>query len=364
MAETQAFIAVGEEGNRGAKEVVTVGFIAVNSLEMPEADYMLKEPTEFRGEDTALGDITPAIRMGEKWEGLSLEMPAFTESGVVSGMIGTIFKHFFGKATSVQNAATGQYAHMIYAVNDPFNTANLGAKALTFSLNAMHETTLKNHPYIGGRVSKLSFKQELGEHLIITAEAMGQKLLDPETGLVSPSYPAENLRLDYNNMAIRTGGTVTRTGVAPDYTNITSTGDLIKADSIEIDVERGMEDKLVSDGTTSPNKTTVGKLKGTLSMTIDFRDPSSGFSSVDEFTVWLAGSGEIDILGTWNSGTQAGTGDNHALILDMPRCERLGGMPEISREEQSTITLKYKFLVSPTTLYAFGLLLKNTAAAV
>jgi len=127
---------------------------------MPKPDYMATKREEYRGEDTALGPTTE-IRMGEKWEGLSIEMNAFSEAGIVAGMVATLMKHFFGTTTSAQNAATGQYAHMSYAVADPFSTANLGAKALTFNMNIKHDATLKNYPYTGGRVSKLSFKQEL-----------------------------------------------------------------------------------------------------------------------------------------------------------------------------------------------------------
>lgn len=363
MAETKAYLAIGEETTRGTKESTTVGFVPLNSFALPTPDYMANKREEFRGEDTALGHTTER-RMGQQWSGLSIETPFFTQSGTVTSSIGTLIKHFFGKATSAQNAATGQYAHIMYPVADPFATANLGTKALTLNMNAMHGATIKNHPYYGGRVTKLTFAQESGSPLIMTAECMGQKLATVEAGIASPAFAAENLRCDYNNLTVRQGATVTRTGSAPNYTNITSTGNVVSPDSITVEFERGMEDRIILNGTDTTGKTSVGILTGKLSMTIDFEDPSSGFSSVDEFTTWLASQSETNFLLTWDTGTAAGTGDNHSLIIDLPVCNRLGGMPEIVRDGDPKITLEYDFHYSATTLYAAGVLLKNISTAV
>ncbi len=364
MAETKAYIAVGMEAVRGTAEKTTVGFIPVRSFSLPKPDYMAKKREEYRGEDTALGPTTE-LRMGQKWDGLSLEMPGFTEAGTVKGMIGTIFKHFFGKATSAQNGATGQYAHMMYPVTDPYSASNLDNDALTVSMNAMHASTIKNHPYIGGMVKTLKFQQELAETLTITAELMGQTLATPEAGIASPVFAAENLRLDYNNLTVRNGAAVTRTGTAPNYTNLTSTGAQVKPDSVSLELDFGKEDRQLLDGTATTGKRTVGVFTGKLSMTIDFEDPASGFSSVDEFTAWLAATSSTNFLLTWDTGTIAGTGNNHSLIIDLPICNRLGGMPGIPRDGQSKITLEYDLhFDSATTLYALGLLLMNTATVV
>ena len=364
MGEYKNFVAIGEETSRGTKQVSTVGFIPVRNFAPPKPDYMTRKRDEHRGESTQLGHTTE-FRMGEKWEGLTLEIPFFTEAGGVAGMMGTLLKHFFGGATSTQNGTTGQYSHMFYPKVDPFGPSNLGNKALTFNMNTMFENTLKNLPYVGGRPRKISFKQEMGDDLIMTVEAMGQKLLTPEAGLSSPTYAAENLRCSYNHMTVRHGGTVTRTGTAPNFTAITSNGNQIKPDSISLEFERGMEDKLRGDGTNTPSKTVVGRFTAKLSMVLDFEDPASGFSSADEFLAWLASSSSANILMTWDTGTQAGTGDNHSLIIDMPICNRQGGMPEPPLDGNPMITLEYDLhFDSATTQYALGILLKNTAATV
>lgn len=363
MADTRAFVAVGEEAARGTAESSTVGYIPVMSYALPKPDYMAKKREDFRGEETALGHTTEE-RWGQRWDGLSLETKFYTEAGVAKGIVGTLLRHFFGKATSSQNGATGQYRHMLYAVNDPFGAAALAAKAITYNMNLTHGETLKNYPYVGGRVSKLAFKQEPGAPLVMSVDGMGQKLNAIGAGLASPTFPAENLRCDYNALTVRQGAVVTRTGTAPDYTDITSNGTVVKPDSLTLELERGMEDRQVLDGTTSPGKTTVGMLTGKLSMGFDFEDPASGFSSVAEFLAWVAGVSSTNYLLTWNTGTQAGTGDNHSLIIDLPVCNRIGGMPEIKRDAGSKITLEYDLHYGATPKYAAGILLKNTATAV
>src|SRR3989304_7180489 len=155
MAKSQIYCAIGEEAARGTKEATTVGFIPLLNSGIPKIEFDDKRRKECRGEDTVKGD-TLAIRMSRKWGG-SLEIPFFTEAGMAKGIIGTLIKHFFGKVTSAQNGATGQYAHVMYPVADPFATANLGTKGLTVSLNINEGATMKNWPLVGSRATCLLF---------------------------------------------------------------------------------------------------------------------------------------------------------------------------------------------------------------
>jgi hypothetical protein len=356
-------VALGEEATRGVKEATTVGFVPVNSFKLPKPDFMAKKRGEFRGEDSMLGPTTE-LRLGQKWEGLELEIPFFTEAGTTKGIIGTLLKHFFGKASSSQNGATGQYRHMLYAVADMFAAANLGTKALTANMNFMEGAVLKNYPYIGARVQKIGFKQEAGQPLLFTASLIGQKLDAITAGLGSPAFPAENLRCDYNNLTLYTGA-VTRTGTPPNYTDLSSAATVIKPDSVSVEFERGITDKQILDGTDSVGKTNIGQLTGKVSMSLDWEDPATGFSSVDDFTAWLAATSALNMLFKWDTGTQAGTGDNHGFYIDLPICNRQGGMPEVALDKDPTISLEYDLHLDPTTtLYAVGMLLKNTATAV
>lgn len=363
MADNNAYLAIGEETTRGTAESSTVGFIPIMAASFPSMEFDEKVRAEFRGEDTVKGNTT-MIRMSQKWSA-SFETPFFTEAGTTAGMVGTAIKHFFGKTASAQNGATGQYYHMMYPVADPFATANLGTKALTLNYNLNHGATVKNHAFRGGRIKAITLNQDAGDHLKMTLELMGQLKTAAGTAIASPTYAAENLRCDYNNLSFYTG-TITRTGTGPDYTQFAfGSATQIKPDKISIKIENGMEDNLRLSGLDYPDKTRMGQYKVTLEFTIDWEDPSSGFSSADDFDTWLASASSSNFFAYWNTGTQAGTGDNHGLYVDMPVMQRMGGAPDYSREKDPMITLKYEGLYDATTTkYIVGVMLKNTASAI
>ncbi|MFQ5354037.1 MAG: hypothetical protein ACE5DR_03725, partial [Thermodesulfobacteriota bacterium] len=172
MAENKLYLALGEEAIRGTGESGTVGFIPLLSPGIPKMEFNDKRREEFRGEDSIKGGA-PFRRMDRKWSS-SLEIPFFTESGGVPGMMGTMIKHFFGHAVSIENGTTGQYSHSFSAVSDPFAATALGQKALTLNMNINEGSAMKNWPFVGGRVSSLSFTQEAGQNLKFTADMFGQ----------------------------------------------------------------------------------------------------------------------------------------------------------------------------------------------
>lgn len=363
MAENTIYLALGEEATRGTAESSTVGFIPILGANVPTPEFDEIRRKEFRGEDTVKGDTT-VIRMSEKWSG-SIEMAFFTEAGTTAGMVGTLLKHFFGTVTSAENASTGQYLHMMYPVADPFADANLDAKALTMNMNLNEGATIKNWPFVGGRVASLTFDQEAGQHLKVTAEMFGQKRDSTGSAIASPVFAAENLRCDYNNCIVYTG-TITKTGTPPDFTDFTfGSATTIKPDKVTIKIENGMEDVLRLAGTTYADKTRMGIFKVSIELTLDWEDPASGFSSADDLNLWIASSSSTNFFVHWDTGTQAGSGDNHSLYIDIPIAQRVGGAPEYDLEKDPMVTLSYEGLYDATTAkYIVGLMLKNTASAV
>ena len=365
MAERKLFMALGEEAARSTPESTTVGFIPLAEPKEPKYEPNDKPREEYRGEESALG-LTDDRRMDEKWS-WSPKMPAYTESGgAQKGLMGTLLKHFFGKSASGQNGATGQHYHMMYPVVDMFSAANLGDKALTPNISISEGANLRLWPFVGGRIKSLSFDQEPGNQLMITAEMMGQKRGTVGAGEASPSWPAENLRLNFNSLKAYIG-TITKTGTAPNYTQFGfGSATQFKPDKLSIKLTNGNEDKLRLSGLAYPDKTVMGSFAGSLEMTIDWEDPGGGaFSSVDEFAAWMAGISTTNFCFVWDTGTQAGTGDNHMLILDIPKAVRRGGDLGWSRNKDGNIVLKYDLRLDETTSkYLVGLMLKNTASAV
>ncbi|HAO93419.1 MAG TPA: hypothetical protein DCR11_05980 [Deltaproteobacteria bacterium] len=108
----------------------------------------------------------------------------------------------------------------------------------------------------------------------------------------------------------------------------------------------------------------MGQFKVTAELTIDWEDPASGFSSVSEFNDWAAGDNSTNLFLKWDTGTQAGTGDNHGLFIDLPVLKRLGGAPEYGTDKDPMITLKYEGLLSGEAGYIAGVMFKNTVGAI
>ena len=360
MADNKIYLAIGEEATRGTAESSTVGFVPLISPSIPKSEFDDKPRGEFRGDDSALGEST-ILRMSQKWSA-SLECPFFTEAGgTLKAAIADLIYHFMGGKASAQNGATGQYYHMIYPVTDPYSSG----KALTLNYNVNEGAVVKNWPFVGGRVKALSFDQEPGQALKMTAELFGQKREASTASINNPVFAAENLRCDYNNLKVYTGS-ITRIGAAPDYTGFTfASATQIKPDKVSIKVENGMEDALRLSGVDYPDKTRMGQFKVTMEMTLDWEDPSSGFSSVAEFSDWVSSASSTNFFLHWDAGTQAGTGDNHGLYIDLPVMQRRGGEPQYKIDRDPMITLKYEGLFDPAgTGYLVGILLKNTAASV
>lgn len=363
MAENKIYLALGEEATRGVKESASVGFIPLLSPGIPKMEFDDKRRNEFRGEDTLKGN-TAVLRMSRKWSA-TLDIPFFTEAGGIKGIMGTLLKHFFGKAVSAENSATGQYHHMMYPVADPFSSACLDTKALTLNLNINEGGVMKNWPFAGGRVKSLTFSQETGSSLKLTAEVFGQTRDAVTAELGNPVFAEENLRCDYNNLKVYTG-TITRTGTAPDFTDFSfATATLIKPDKISIKMENGMEDSIRLSGVDYPDKTRMGQFKVTMELTIDWEDPVSGFSSVADFNAWVNSGGSANFFFHWDTGTQAGTGQDHSLYIDLPMMQRAGGSPDYKLDKDPMITLKYEGLFDAAAAkYMMGVLLKNTSASI
>jgi hypothetical protein len=252
---------------------------------------------------------------------------------------------------------------MLYPAGDPFAAANLDNDALTFSFNINEGTAMKNWPYVGGRITTLNFTQEAGEKMQWSFDVMGQYKDTTTAELGSEDFAAENLRCDFSNLSVYTG-TVIRTGSAPDYTEFAfGSATQLNPTNISVSMENGMEDILRLSGVDYPDKTRMGQFKVTVELTIDW-ETSAGFSSVDEFNSWIAASSTTNLALEWDTGTEAGTAFNHKLVLDLPRMERKGGLPEYDVESDPTITLTYEGMVDATTTYQIGCFLQNTATTI
>lgn len=359
------YVEVGEEADQGTAEVTTTGAVPV--LNFAGLGYKPEDVTrndQFRGEDSLVGGIFTR-RMSESWD-QSLDIPFFTEAGTTSAIMAQILKHFFGGGVSVQNSATGQYVQMLYPRANICAAGNLDTKALTLNPNFSHGDSVKNHPLVGGRVQSVSFKQEMGKQLVVTVAFFGQ-FADPITAeLGSPVFAAEALGCYFEHMNCYTG-TITRTGTPPDYTDITfGSADSFECDDVTITFECARTLEMQNGaGVIYPTKTVGGMYKVSLEIGKTFDSPASGFNPVTEFESWLTGVRKQNFAFHWDTGAQAGSGDNHGLIIDLTQMVMAPVDPEFDIETEGKITLTYEDgEQDPTTLYKGAAMLKNTVDAI
>ena len=358
------YLAFGEQTDLDTAEKTTVGFMPVKSFVGIGAEFEDTEVVEFRGDESVLG-VTNVIRYGQKWN-LSPEMPFFVESGGGEKNIpAMLFKHLAGHGVNAQNASTGQFNNTVSPVSNPRATGNLGTKALTLNSNLSHGDTVRNHPHVGGLVKSIKLTQAFQDELKITVEHPGAFVEANEAEVGSPTYPAENLRLKYNHLKAYSGG-ITPVGAAPDYTDFTLvSGNQFKPQSLDITLscERDLVGEMC--GKDYPTNITDGEHMVTIEFAIDYKNPASGFNSLDEFTAWLAGVDDTaEFCFHWDTGVVAGTGDNYSQFLYLPEMYRQ--KPDIDWDPKKTpiITLKYKGKYNATSKALWIALTKNTATAI
>ena len=363
MADNSFHLGVGEEVTARGTEQSTVGHLPLLNPGGIKYEPDDKDREVWAGQNVGLG-ITDTDRLSEKWSG-SIDFNLHTEAGTVPKIVGTIFKHFFGSATSAQNATTSQYNHSLYPVVDPFSDDNLGdeVNALTI-LTAMNAGAVyTSYPYLGGRVNELTFEFATGAPNKVSAGVFGQKMGTITTNTETVVMPAANLRCDFSDTKFYTG-TISRTGTEPDITDLVFTAaDQFNPLKATVKFMNGFKDDLVINGTGYPGKTSAGRFTGTLSFDIRWADPASGFSSYDEFKAWVDAASTKNFAIEIDTGTKAGTGENHGILFDLPECQRkFDAMPVYAQDADPIITLNYEFHYNATAKYAFGMILKNSAA--
>ena len=102
-----------------------------------------------------------------------------------------------------------------------------------------------------------------------------------------------------------------------------------------------------------------------VTMDIDRDDPGTGLSPVDEFNNFFDNpTNDQNIMLIWDTGTDAGGGNNHKLVLDLPKLRVVD--PEINHDRESSPmqTLNYEGLRDATVEYMVGCMLQNSAATI
>lgn len=361
MAEQ--YLAIVEEATRGTDPGSGYMFLPVMSNIQPVVTYDDQPRKEFRGADTALGDSSVVRRSGQ-WT-MTIECAYYP--GKETGLF---FKHCLGKAGSRSVVDTSAYEGVLYPLATLFGAgAELGTRAIGIIPNTDEGGTTKSQYYGGGRVKSIAIKGEGTDDVKLAIEIQGpaEYIGDADqTAIAGVSFPAA-APFTTDDCLFYIGAGISRTGTAPNFTALgEGTMDQFVPDSFTITINNGLNDKQVMDGIQGPNKTfREAQVSIAAEMPIDYEDPSSGFSSADQFKLTFAGPQTTSVLLKMDNGELAGAATSHyETIIDLANLLVKPATPERSSEGlQPKVNFSFQSLYSATTEYPIGVFTVDKATA-
>lgn len=357
------FVALIEETTRGTDPTGGRLFLPVMGSLLPTFSPTDEPRKEFRGADTALGDLT-AVRRESQWT-YTLECAWYPGAEV-----GLLFKHLLGKAGTRSVLETTAYKGILYPLSMPYGTgAELVDKAIAIEVNYDDGNGVtKSRYYGGGRVISCTITGEGTDDVKLSFELAGpgEYIAAESTETAGASFPTVS-PFSSSDLLLYIGTGMTRTGTAPDYTDIVpNTMTAFRPDSLNLTITGGLEDKVVMNGVKGPSFTSrTSQFLAEIDVPIDWDDPSSGFSSKDEYDKLFAGVATNAIMIVADNGELAGdTSENYAATIDLPAMINQSETPEFSTEGQTpSVGLKFASLNSATTEYPFAMITVDQATA-
>lgn len=358
------FLAIYEETTRGTAPGSPVyQFLPIISGLTPEINFDDKPREEFRGVDNALGDAT-VIRREQSW---SYKLKCYWYPGKETGLL---FKHLMGFAATRSVVETSGYKGILYPVAMPYGAGNtLVDKAIAIIPNTDEQGTTKCQVFGGGRVTECKITASGSDDIILEFSLAGAWIgtID-QTAISGVSFPAAN---PYNSTEYKAyiGGTPTRTGTAPNYTALAvGTAVQFYPDSLDLTITNGLKDKIAhGSGVMGPTKTyRDASFNWSLDVPLDYEDPSSGFSSADEYKKLFTGPSTNNLMLVFDNGDLAGaTTEKYTSIIDLPlgKLKNPGSVERNPNGKMPNLKLGFDRLLSSTTQYPIALLNVDKATA-
>jgi hypothetical protein len=352
-------IGVVEETVRGTDpDTGYLWFPTMGSL-LPTFTASDEARTEFRGQDTAEGSTEASLVRRESQTTYSLESAYYP--GAATGLM---FKHTLGHAGTRSLEDTSAYKGPLSFSAQPYGTGNeQGDSGIGIMvLSDRNGTTYKQ--YFGGlRPFDYTISGEGTDDikLIFNMKSPGEFIGTEVINDLTPSYTTLTQPYTSQDVQCYIGSGVSLTGTSPDYSDI-SPGSMVSfcPDSFSITVTSGRDDKTAMCGIQGPSKTFLsGSFNANVALPIDFEDPSSGFSSRDEFDKQYTGISSNALMFVMNNELLAGAATStYESTHFFPAMLFNPDTPNIPSDgTQSTVSLNYSSLVDDTTEKAF--LLQN-----
>jgi hypothetical protein len=279
------YVALSEQTARTALDAVPVyKFYPVKGKIEPDTEYKEEAVKEWRGQDTAQGDVSDD-RTSTAWK-YSLEGRVYPGAELV-----LLFKHLMGYAATpvaltAPNAAA--FRNIFRSATEMYgdDAQNLDS-AIAIIPNTAKGASTYSQAYIGGRPKDCDLSFKGGEAAEMKMNFAGGPWIQAaeQTAIAGVSFPAAKAFKSVPKIYLGAGATLT--GTAPDYTDfVPNTMAAAKPDDLTIKFDSGIEDVYKMNGIEGPSVTERKKQWGiSIDYTHDFADPASGWSSYD---AWAA----------------------------------------------------------------------------
>jgi hypothetical protein len=258
---------------------------------------------------------------------------------------------------------TTAYKGILYPLSKYYGTGEeLADKAIGIIPNTDEGGTTKSQYWGGGRITSVNIKGEGTDDVKLVFELRGAGewvgSVD-QTATASPTFPSASPFVS-SDLLCYIGSGITRTGTAPDFTDLDpNTMTAFRPDSIDITITNGTNDKVVMNGVKGPSYTTrESQVAVECSFPIDYEDPSSGFSSADEYKLLFSGTQTNSVLIVADNGELAGdTSENYAATIDLPNMIETAETPDRNSEGKTpSVAFTMTSLYSTTTEYPVGII--------
>lgn len=358
-------VAIVEEAVRGTDPGSGYIWLPTMGSLFPTFNATDESRTEFRGQDSALGNSEDSTVRRESQVTYALEFAAYP--GAATGLLK---KHLLGKSETRVAEDTSGFKGVLYPLAQPYGTDNeLGTKAIgVYVLYDKEGTTYKRY-YGGLRPFDATMTAEGTDDIkwSFNLKAPGAYVGDEAVNDLTPDYSGHVAPFTSQDLLCYIGTSVSTTGTAPAYTDISpGTMDQFCPDNLTVTITSGNDDKVQMCGIQGPGKTfRSGQFGVEIAFTIDLEDPSSGFSSWDEADKKFAGPSNNVLLFVMDNGVLAGAATaNYETTLYAPAVLVNSDTPEFSSEGvQPTVSFTYTTLVDSSATKPFFIQTVDTTAA-
>lgn len=352
------YMLVCEETIRGTKPAVPI-FVSLPVQGNLEPKFTPKDESkkEFRGNITALGNVS-VIRRSSDWSH-TVTMPLYPGPG-----LGLQLKHLLGKASTRILTDTTAYRGVSYPTDMPYGAgSSLENKAIRLFPHKETNGTTHMQDFGGGRIKSATFTfKPGGEDVMVTFEytGAGDWVGTPDQVAISGQVMSTIAAYCGSDFQFFIGDGAVKTGVPPDYVDL-SPGTMQQFIPIEltIKIENGLSDIAVCNQVKGASETTrSAQFKVTAEITVNYSDPTSGFSSRAEANALFTGPQikKLMILGS-HSLLAGELAEPYQIAFDLPSMLFSADGGEASSEGiQTTLKMKYDSMYSINDKYPIGIL--------